>query len=132
MCAPSAGACAPLAVILGQGRAGVRTSSKNFEVTMRWRLGHGPESLNQLPTWQLCRPERATERPVERLGQARPGHAPCRNGRLRRGSRSGRGSFTSFEPGLDEANHPVHELEEFGGARGSRQGLGFIALVELT
>ena len=23
---------------------------------MRWRLGHGPESLNQLPTWQMLAP----------------------------------------------------------------------------
>ena len=38
----------------------------------------------------------------------------------------------SFEAGLDEANHPVHQLEQFGSARGSCQGLGFIALVELT
>ena len=58
--------------------------------------------------------------------------AGVNTGRLRRGSRSGRRSFASFEAGLDEANHPVHEFEEFGGARGSRQGLGFIAFVELT
>jgi hypothetical protein len=31
-----------LVVIIGQERAGVRTSSKNFEVTIRWRFGHGP------------------------------------------------------------------------------------------
>jgi hypothetical protein len=28
-------------VILGRERAGVRTTSKNFEVTIRWRPGHG-------------------------------------------------------------------------------------------
>jgi hypothetical protein len=28
---------------------------------------------------------------------------------------------------LDAANHRVHELEKFGGARGRRQALGFIA-----
>jgi hypothetical protein len=33
---------------------------------------------------------------------------------------------------LDEANHSVHELEKFGGARGRQQALGFIAFVELT
>ena len=90
--------------------------------------------------------ERATERPVERALRAcrlavdavagRPAclarGAGVNSGRVRRGSRSGRRSFASLEAGLDEANHPVHELEEFGGARGSRQGLGFIALVELT
>jgi DNA-binding transcriptional ArsR family regulator len=32
-------------VILGQRRAGVRTSSKNFEVTIQWRLGHGLGSV---------------------------------------------------------------------------------------
>src|ERR1700685_1835836 len=49
-----------------------------------------------------------------------------------RGRRLGRPSVTSFEAGLDEANHSVHEFEQFGGARGSRQGLGFITFVELT
>jgi hypothetical protein len=43
-------------VILGEMRAGVRTSSKNFEVTIRWRLGHGPGSprgraANGLVSW---------------------------------------------------------------------------------
>lgn len=33
---------------------------------------------------------------------------------------------------MDEANHPGHELEKFGSARGRRQALGFIAFVELT
>ncbi len=31
-------------MILGQERPCVRTSSKNFEVTIRWRLGHGTGS----------------------------------------------------------------------------------------
>src|ERR1700683_3816679 len=53
-------------------------------------------------------------------------------GRLRTGSRSGRRSFASFEAGLDEADHGVHEPEQLGSARRSCQGLGFIALVELT
>ncbi len=46
--------------------------------------------------------------------------------------RDGFGGSLSFEARLDEANHPVHELEQFGGARGRRQSLGFIAFVELT
>ena len=37
----AAGCEQPLAVILGQELAGVRITLKNFEVTIRWRLGHG-------------------------------------------------------------------------------------------
>ena len=39
--------------------------------------------------------------------------------------------LASFDARLDEADHLVHELEQFGGARGGRQGLSLIALVEL-
>lgn len=33
---------------------------------------------------------------------------------------------------MGEANHRVHELEQFGGVGGSCQGLGVVALVELA
>src|ERR1700748_2306017 len=58
--------------------------------------------------------------------------ASVNGGRLQAGRRLGRSSLSSFEAGLDEANHLVHEFEQFGGAGGSRQGLGLIAFVELT
>jgi hypothetical protein len=37
-----------------------------------------------------------------------------------------------FEAGLDEANHPVYEYQQFVGARWRRQGLGFITLIEFA
>jgi hypothetical protein len=43
-----------------------------------------------------------------------------------------RPSLGSVGAGLGKADHRVHELEEFGGVRGSCQGLGFVALVELA
>jgi hypothetical protein len=41
-------------------------------------------------------------------------------------------SLGSIGAGLGEADHRVHELEQFGGVRGSCWGLGFVALVELA
>ena len=38
--------------------------------------------------------------------------------------------LVSVEAGLNEANHPVHEFEEFGGAWRSRKVLGFIAALD--
>ena len=52
--------------------------------------------------------------------------ASVNGGRLQAGRRLGRSSLSSFEAGLDEANHLVHEFEQFGGAGGSRQGLGLM------
>ena len=43
-----------------------------------------------------------------------------------------RPSLGSICASLGEANHRVHELEQFGGVGGSCQGLGFVALVELA
>jgi len=47
-----------LAVILGYARAGVRTSSKIFEVTMRWRIGHKPKSPRGRAANELVSPPR--------------------------------------------------------------------------
>lgn len=38
----------------------------------------------------------------------------------------------SIDAGASKANHLVHEVEQLGGARRSREGAGFIAFVELA
>jgi hypothetical protein len=68
-------------VILGQGRADVRTSSKNFEVTIRWRPGHEPGPPRERAANRLVSPARQAHRiymgetgMIAATSAPRPGH----------------------------------------------------------